>query len=118
MKFKTDENMPVEAAEMLRSAGYDALSVLEQDLGGYLDPDIAQICRSEGRILVTLDTDFADLRTYPPRDHPGIVVLRLKRQDRESILEIVARLVRTFRFEPVEQRLWIVTEERLRIRGE
>ena len=30
----------------------------------------------KGRILVTLDRGFADLRAYPPGSHPGIVVLR------------------------------------------
>jgi hypothetical protein len=34
MKFKTDENMPVEAAEELRQAGHDALSVADQLLAG------------------------------------------------------------------------------------
>ena len=32
MKFKIDENLPVEIAEELRVLGYDALTVVEQDL--------------------------------------------------------------------------------------
>jgi hypothetical protein len=34
MRFKTDENLPEEFAEILRTAGWDALSVVEQQLGG------------------------------------------------------------------------------------
>ena len=34
MRFKIDENLPVEAAELLRQAGHDAVTVLEQHLGG------------------------------------------------------------------------------------
>src|SRR5947208_251086 len=50
MKLKTDENLPVEVAEMLRLAGHDALSVLEQDLGGWADPGIASICHAAFRL--------------------------------------------------------------------
>jgi hypothetical protein len=31
---------------------------------------------------VTLDLDFANIRAYPPGKHAGIVVLRLKHQDK------------------------------------
>lgn len=68
MKFKIDENLPVEIAVLLRDAGYDATTVVDQGLGGSADPGIASVCRNEDRVLVTLDMDFADIRTYPP-DH-------------------------------------------------
>jgi predicted nuclease of predicted toxin-antitoxin system len=117
MKFKTDENLPAEVAEAMRAAGHDAVSVLEQDLGGWADPSVAEICRSEGRVLVSLDADFADVRAYPPQDYPGILVIRLKRQDKDSILAVVPRILRMLQLETIEHRLWIVTGERVRIRG-
>lgn len=33
MRFKVDENLPVEAAEVLRQAGHEAATVLEQQHG-------------------------------------------------------------------------------------
>jgi Domain of unknown function (DUF5615) len=33
MRFKIDENLPIEVAELLRAAGHDALTVLDQNLG-------------------------------------------------------------------------------------
>jgi predicted nuclease of predicted toxin-antitoxin system len=116
LKFKTDENVPAEAAELLRSAGFDALSVLEQVLGGAKDSRISEVCREEARVLVTLDTDFADVRAYPPRERPGIIVLRLKRQDTLAVLNALSRAMRAFPFESVEGKLWIVEEDRVRIR--
>jgi len=44
--------------------GHDALSVTDQGLGGSSDPQVAAICKSEGRALVTLDVGFADIRAY------------------------------------------------------
>ncbi len=76
MKFKTDENMPVEAADDLRQAGHDAVTVTDQQLAGQPDVRVADACRAEGRAVMTLDLDFADIRVYPPSDYAGIIVLR------------------------------------------
>ena len=66
MRFKIDENLPVEFADLFEENGYNALTVLQQHLCGEADTSIAQICQREKRALVTLDTDFADIRSYPP----------------------------------------------------
>lgn len=80
MRFKFDENLDVRAEAALLTAGHDVASVVGQGLGGAIDPVIAEAVLAERRILVTLDRGFADLRAYPPGTHPGIVVLRLRRQ--------------------------------------
>ena len=117
MKFKIDENLPVEVADLLRLAGHDAMTVREQHLVGQADPNVALVCQREERVLVTLDTDFADMRIYPPEQFSGLIVLRLRRQDKPHVLEIFTRLMRVFSSELLERHLWIVEEERIRIRG-
>jgi len=117
MEFKVDENLPVEVADLLRQVGYDAVTVFEQHLEGSPDSDIASVCQEEGRALITLDTDFADIRAYPPAQFPGLIVLRLHRQDKPHVLEVVERLMLLLSSEPLEHLLWIVEETRLRIRG-
>ena len=61
MKFKIDENLPSEVVELLRSAGHDAHSVLDESIGGASDESIAEICREEGRILLMLTSASADI---------------------------------------------------------
>lgn len=117
MQFKVDENLPFEVAELLWQAGHDATTVLEQHLGGEADAEIASICQQEGRALVTLDTDFADIRAYPPTQYAGPVVLRLRRQDKSYVLELLARLTEMLSSEPLAGHLWIVEEGRIRIRS-
>jgi predicted nuclease of predicted toxin-antitoxin system len=63
LKFKIDENLPLEIVDSLRRAGYDAFTVEDQGLKGATDFNIAAVCKKEGRIIVTLDTDFTDIRT-------------------------------------------------------
>ncbi len=116
MEFKLDENLPVELVEVLRTGGHGAVTVLDQGLGGARDTDIADVCRREGKALITLDVGFADIRAYPPEQYPGIVVLRLMRHDKRHVLDVLQRVVPKFETEELASRLWIVEEGRVRIR--
>ena len=62
MQFKIDENLPIEIAEMLNDAGHDAKTVNNQQLQGARDHPLVNVCKSEHRALITLDTDFSDIR--------------------------------------------------------
>jgi predicted nuclease of predicted toxin-antitoxin system len=93
VRFKLDENIDVRAATVLAEAGHDVATVADQGLGGAVDAVVAEAVRSEDRILVTLDRGFGDLRSYPPGSHPGIVVLRLRRQARTSVNEALLFLL-------------------------
>jgi predicted nuclease of predicted toxin-antitoxin system len=92
VKFKIDENLPAEAAEILESAGFDAHTVADENLSGAQDDTAARASRAENRILVTLDLDFANIRAYPPGEHAGIIVLRVKHQDKPTVLGRIRRL--------------------------
>ena len=101
MKFKVGENLPVEAAQVLREAGHDTVTVLEQYHGGGTDVHLATLCQQEGRVLITLDLDFADIRAYPPADYPGLIVLRLGRHHKPYVLSVLTRLMRVLGTEPL-----------------
>lgn len=114
--FKIDENLPVEVATLLADAGHDALTVLDQRMGGYRDSELSKVCQDEHRIIVSLDLDFADIRNYPPAKYSGIIVLRLNITNKTQILRAVERLVPLLEQETLNGRLWIVDENRVRIR--
>ncbi len=74
--LKLDEKLPSSAAEILRSAGHDATTAAAEGLAGHADPLVAAACRREGRALVTLDQGLGNIRSYPPSEYAGIIVLR------------------------------------------
>jgi len=117
LKFKVDENLPVEVAGLLNAAGYDALTVSRQRLNGARDPVVASVCQQETRAIVTLDLDFSDIRMYPPKDYSGLMVLRLPRLDKRRLLRAVSRAIPLLAVEPLVGKLWIVDEVSVRIRG-
>ena len=116
MLFKIDENLPTAVAERLRTAGHDALSVLEQGLGGAGDTRLERVLREERRTLVTLDLGFADIRRHPPDEYDGLIVLRLAILRRERVLALVESLLPFLHEDRLRQRLWIVRHGEVRVR--
>jgi hypothetical protein len=62
--------------------------------------------------------DFSDIRNYPPSEFPGLVLLRLRQQDKPYVLDVFMHLIQVLHQEPIDGQLWIVEENRIRIRGE
>jgi len=118
VRFKIDENLPVELASLLTRAGHHATTVVAQQLQGKADSTIVDVCVREKRVLVTLDLDFADIRAYPPDQYPGLIVLRVHQQDKEHLIRTFEHAIPVLGQERIEGRLWIVEERRIRIRGE
>lgn len=110
MKFKVDENLPQEAVELLTNAGYDARSIYDQNMVGETDPNIAKVCQTEDRIIGTLDTDFGDIRVYPPSEYPGIIVLRLKQLDKPHVLAVMKRMITSLASQSIAQRPQFFTQ--------
>ena len=117
MRFKVDENLPQEVTQLLCENGHDAFSVFDQTLSGEKDPTVFEVCQDERRVLVTLDLDFANIQAYPPAATAGIVVLRLVRQDKSRVLQVIQKLIPALVEGAVSHKLWIVEEDRIRIRG-
>ena len=116
MRLKVDENLPLQLKRLFQESGYDTSTVLDEGMGGATDSEVALVCLDEERVLITQDMDFADIRTYPPGEHPGIVVFRLNRQTRDDILEVGARLIERLTGSFSKGQLWIVEESRVPIR--
>ena len=116
MRFKIDENLPVEIADLLQQEGHEATTVTAERLTGSTDAVLARVCSQENRALITFDTDFGDIRSYPPQAFPGLVLLRLRKQDKTHVLSIFPRLIQMFSAQPLAGTLWIVEEGRIRIR--
>ncbi len=117
MKFKIDENLPAECAQILRESGFEADTVYDERLNGNPDSKIFNVCSRDKRVLVTLDLDFSDIRTYPPNTHYGIIILRLNSQRKLKIIQKFKQIAHIIGTELLEGCIWIVSENKIRIRG-
>jgi predicted nuclease of predicted toxin-antitoxin system len=116
LRFKIDQNLPAEYASLLNEAGFEADTVDDEKLSGADDSVISECGRADGRVLVTLDPGFADIRFYPPQEYPGIVVIRCKAQDKITLLSMLRRLILVLRQRSPEGQLWVVEPDRIRFR--
>lgn len=116
MRFKLDENLPLQLKRLFTESGHAAATVLDEGMGGATDAEVTRVCTAEERVLVTQDLDFADIRAYPPGEYPGIVVFRLTSQTRDALLQVGAKLIETLSRSSPKGQLWIVEDLRVRIR--
>ena len=96
MRFKLDENLPVELLDDLRAAGHEADGLRDEGLIGAPDDVVVDLVRRERRVLLTLDKGVANVRAHPPEAHAGIVLFHEQRLDDRPLLvgQVHARPVR------------------------
>lgn len=116
MKFKIDENLPIECTKLFKKLGYQADTVYDEKLNGSPDSTIYSVCIDEKKVLVTLDMDFSNIRLYPPDSHNGIIVLRLANQSKLKILNKINQILPILRQEQLAGHIWIIEEKKIRIR--
>jgi len=116
MRVKVDEDLPRAAVGMLRNRGYEAVSVLEQSMGGWKDPALWQAVQAEQRFLITADKGFADIRLYAPGTHAGILLLRPSQDGIRPILELLERVLASYDLEALVKTVTVVTPRGIRIR--
>lgn len=115
MKIKLDENLGPTIARIFHDAGHDVCLVREQGLGGRDDSVLIEVCRAEGRCLVTLDLDFGQILNFPPSRYPGIAILRLPEPMSQHDLHEAARtLLDALGRREINRKLWIVSRGRIR----
>jgi predicted nuclease of predicted toxin-antitoxin system len=76
VKIKLDVNLGTRGADLLRQRGCDVVTAGQQGMERASDEDLLTACTTEGRALISLDTDFANPLRHPPLRYAGIVVLR------------------------------------------
>ncbi len=116
MKFKLDENLGNRTRSLIQEAGFDVETVLSEQLVGSTDDALFEVCKEEGRCLITLDLDFSDVVRYPPHQNPGIIVLRMAGAITLRNLELLTiQILNAMKVHNPSGKLWIVELGRIRI---
>lgn len=116
MKFKIDENMPLEVKNIILEKGHDCESVYDENLNGKPDLLVACKCSEENRILITLDLDFANIIQYPMDKYPSRIILRPNRQSKHHIIQFTGKFLENKMIDNENRHIYIVEEDRVRIR--
>jgi predicted nuclease of predicted toxin-antitoxin system len=115
MKIKLDHNLSRHLKDVLKAFGHDVDTAFDEGLARSTDREVLHEATEQGRILFTLDKDFLNLKTYPPKKHGGVVVFRPTRQGERAVTKIVEAFVRSADLKKYRKRTAIVERTRIRI---
>jgi predicted nuclease of predicted toxin-antitoxin system len=116
MHVKVDEDLPKAVADMLRSTGHTATSVVEQNMGGVKDASLWRAVQTEHQFLVTADKGFADIRFYPPGTHSGILLLRPDQDGIRPVIELLEQVLVSYSLDDLAGAVTVATPRGIRIR--
>ena len=116
MRFKLDENLPAELLADFRSQGHEADSVSEEGLQGAPDLTVLEAVLAERRVLLTLDKGVAYLVLDHRVARTGVVLFRPGATGRRAIADFIRSRLPQLLLCPLEDRVTVVSETRIRIR--
>jgi len=116
VKLKLDENLSRFLKDSLGALQHDVTTTADEGLLSQPDTVVAAAANDEGRMLLTLDLDFADLRQYPPGTHPGIILFRPPSLGPLAVNRFVERFVRESDLAALAGCLVVVDPRRTRVR--
>lgn len=93
MKVLVDENIPLTSILELRRMGHEVLDIRGTPDEGVSDELLLKRACEEGRLLITTDRDFASFRD---REHYGILIITLRKPNRQKINKRVVEAVEQF----------------------
>lgn len=119
LKFFADHCIPNFIIQTLRDTGYEVFRLKDHIPADSADRVVISKAQELGSILISLNTDFADIVAYPPADYNGVIALQV-RDHPEIIPQLMARLKEYLSAYPnmnhYEGKLLLVEVHRIRVR--
>lgn len=116
MKLKLDENLSRQLKPTLQALSYDVMTAADESLLGHSDEVLGNAAKQEGRMILTLDLDFADIRKHPPGSHPGVILFRPSSLGPLSVNHMIGQFVENNNLQDFAGCLVVVDESRIRVR--
>jgi predicted nuclease of predicted toxin-antitoxin system len=116
MKIKLDENISRHLKIVIIQKGHECVTTEDEGLLGKTDVEVGAVAKSEGRMLFTLDLEFANLHKFPPGSHPGVVLFRPQNMGPLAVNRFITQFIEETDLSSLSGCLVIVDPMRIRIR--
>jgi predicted nuclease of predicted toxin-antitoxin system len=116
-RFFVDEDLPLSLATLLRQKGHLCEHIVGLGRRGAPDQKVFELAQERGAILISRDTDFANVLQFPLGSHSGIVVVRFPSETRSRVIvDSVTNMLTTVGESEFSGALIIIEPGRLRMR--
>jgi predicted nuclease of predicted toxin-antitoxin system len=120
LRFLADHCISNTIVQMLRDERHEVVRL--RDVLPVESPDASVIAKAQelDAILLSMNGDFADILTYPPKNYKGIIALQM-RNHAEVLGQLMVRLTGYLKIQPSMEyyrgKLFVVDVNRIRIRA-
>jgi predicted nuclease of predicted toxin-antitoxin system len=83
---------------------------------GRSDIELGSAAKNEGRMILTMDLEFADLRKFPPGSHPGVLLFRPRSMGPLAVNRFVFDFVKSADLDEFAGCNVVVEHDRVRLR--
>jgi predicted nuclease of predicted toxin-antitoxin system len=116
MRLFADECTYATTVRLLQQHGYDIASVFDVGLQGQPDIELLRYAVAEQRVIVTNDLDFANIRHYPPSEHCGVIVLRIRPTNQDRVHTLLIEYLAATVSSQIDKCLVIIDQNKCRVR--
>lgn len=116
LKFLADIGISPKAIAFLRTEGYDAIHLIEEQLERLSDVEIIDKAKSEARIILTHDLDFGDLMAASGDSLPSVVIFRLSDMRPANVNLHLRLILAQYQSLLLDGAILSITQGRVRIR--
>ncbi len=116
MNLLTDECVYQGTVNLLRQQGHDVITAQESKLAGRSDNnEVLSFAVDKDRALLTNDAHFNNILLFPPTQHKGVIVLKIRPSVLPEVHAVLNRLLHEIDQQKIRQTLVIVDRNKFRI---
>jgi len=116
VKFLADECTFDSTVEFLRNEGWDVTTVKEIGLRGAKDPEVLNKAQEMEAVFITRDSDFGDVRRFPPSAYQGVIVLKMTYRTSNEVHAVLRKMLREVKEDEFVGTLFVVDHNKWRTR--
>ena len=115
MNLLADECVYQITVNLLRQHGHDVITAQESKLSGCNDRDVLSFAIDQNRILLTNDAHFSNILLFPPSQHKGVIVLKIRPSVQSDVHAVLIQLFKDIDQQQLRQTLVIVDRNKYRV---
>jgi len=116
MRFLADECVSRVTIELLRRWGHEVETAQEARLTGQEDAVVVAYAVRGRQVLITSDMHFSNILIFPPSEHLGIIVLKIRPRTQRRVHAVVSRYLTGTSQDAMRNTLVIVDGNKYRVR--